>query len=101
MRRVVVLSEAAADLEEAGGFYDTKETGAGDYCIGSLTTDIESLSLLHGVHRMEHEFHRMLARRFPFGIYYRETSDETQVVAVLDLRRDPSWLHEELLKRSD
>jgi hypothetical protein len=31
----------------------------------------------------------MLAGRFPFGIYYREHGDETQVFAILDLRRKP------------
>jgi hypothetical protein len=38
----------------------------------------------------------VLAERFPFGIYYRETKTETQVIAVLDLRRDPNWLRGEL-----
>ena len=41
----------------------------------------------------------MLAHRFPFGIYYRESESETQVVAVLDLRRDPNWIREELIGR--
>jgi len=41
----------------------------------------------------------MLASRFPFGIYYREHSDETQVFAVLDLRRNPNWIRRELRKR--
>jgi hypothetical protein len=39
---------------------------------------------------------RMLAHRFPFGIYYREAKLETQVIAVLDLRRDPNWIRKEL-----
>lgn len=38
----------------------------------------------------------MLASRFPFGIYYREAPDRTEVLAVLDLRRDPNWLRKEL-----
>ncbi len=33
---------------------------------------------------------------FPSGIYYRETKSETQVIAVLDLRRDPNWIRKEL-----
>jgi hypothetical protein len=41
----------------------------------------------------------MLAHRFPFGIYYRETAKETQVIAVLDLRKDPNWLRKELVWR--
>jgi hypothetical protein len=38
----------------------------------------------------------MLSKRFPFGIYYRETAEETQIVAVLDLRRAPAWIRKEL-----
>jgi hypothetical protein len=38
----------------------------------------------------------MLASRFPFGFYYDEDAADVRVFAVLDLRRDPSWIHEEL-----
>ncbi len=47
---------------------------------------------------MHFDFQRMPASRFPFGIYYREHGDKTQVVAILDLRRDPSWIRTELQK---
>ena len=40
MRRVVVLAEAAEDLEEARRFYDAREAGVGDYCVTSLLADI-------------------------------------------------------------
>jgi plasmid stabilization system protein ParE len=96
MRKVVVLAEAATDIEEARDFYDEQEPGIGDYCVDSLLADIESLALYHGIHSRHFGLHRMLADRFPFGIYYRETKAETQVVAVLDLRRDPNWIRREL-----
>lgn len=99
MRTVVVLAEAAEDIEIARDFYDAQEPGIGDYCVDSLLTDIESLALYHGIHFQQFGFFRMLAHRFPFGIYYRETKNETQVLAVLDLRRNPNWLREELVKR--
>jgi hypothetical protein len=38
-------------------------------------------------------------RRFPIGIYFRTQQDTTQVCAVLDLRRDPAALREELSSR--
>jgi len=40
---------------------------------------------------------RMLASRFPFGIYYVEAEQETRVVAVLDLRRNPSWIRQQVI----
>lgn len=99
MRTVVVLAEAAEDIEQARGFYDDQEPGIGDYCADSLLADIESLTLHHGIHPRHHGFYLMLAARFPFGIYYRDTETETQVFAVLDLRRDPNWIRKELAWR--
>ena len=99
MRRVVVLAEAAEDIERARDFYDSQEPGIGDYCVDSLLADIGSLTLYHGIHRRHFRFHRMLAHRFPFGIYYREAEKETQVFAVLDLRKDPTWIRKELRQR--
>ena len=99
MRSVVVLAEAAEDIEQARDFYDAQESGIGEYCADSLVADIESLALYHGIHGRQFGFYRMLAHRFPFGIYYRETKIQTQVVAVLDLRRDPNWIRQELAWR--
>ncbi len=99
MRRVVILAEAAEDLELAGRFYDDREAGVGEYCVTSLLADIESLALFHGIHRRHHGCFRMLASRFPFGIYYLEAADETRVVAVLDLRRNPSWIRTQVTGR--
>jgi hypothetical protein len=96
MRRVVVLAEAAEDIERARDFYDEQQPGIGEYCVDSLVADIESLALYHGIHFRQFGFFCLLANRFPFGIYYRETENETQVVAVLDMRRDPNWIRKEL-----
>ena len=99
MRNVVVLLEAAEDIEQARDFYDAQQPGIGDYCADSLVADIESLALFHGIHLRCFGLYRMLAHRFPFGIYYRETKTETQVIAVLDLRRDPNWIRKDLSRR--
>lgn len=96
MRNVIVLEDAAEDLEIGREFYDASESGVGSYFVESLLEDIESLTHLHGIHPIREGFHRMLASRFPFGIYYEENDVAVRVFAVLDLRRDPSWIHEEL-----
>lgn len=100
MRQVVVLVEAAADIEAARDFYDSLEPGVGGYCADSIVADIQSLALYHGIHVRQFGLYRMLAHRFPFGIYYREAENETQVCAVLDLRRDPSWIRAEMERRN-
>ena len=99
MKPVVVLSEAAGDLELGRDFYDSQTLGIGDYFVDSLLSDIESLRLFHSIHPLHFGFMRMLSSRFPFGIYYDETDIEIQVFAVLDLRRDPDWLYTELSTR--
>ena len=73
MRHVLLVAEASEDLEAARDFYNQRERGIGDYCVDSLLTDIESLSLYHGIHRLQFGCHRMLASRFPFGIYYLDS----------------------------
>ena len=99
MRQVLLLVEASEDLEDARDFYNELETGVGDYCVDSLLTDIESLALYHGIHRTEFRCHRMLATRFPFGIYYLEGEQATRVVAVMDLRRKPTWIRRRVMRR--
>ena len=100
MKKVIVLADAAEDIEAARDFYETQEACVGEYCVGSLLADIESLGLFSGIHPLHFEFHRMSASRFPFGIYYREHGNEIQVFAVLDLRRNPNWIRKELKKRN-
>ena len=99
MRKVVVLAEAARDLELGRDFYEMQEEGIGSYFVDSLLADIESLGLFHGIHVIHFGFYRMLATKFPYGIYYEDSKDETRVFAVLDLRRHPTWIHEELTGR--
>jgi hypothetical protein len=99
MQEVVVLAEAAEDLERGRQYYEGREEGIGQYFIDCIISDIESLALFHGTHRIQHGCLRMLSRRFPFGIYYLESHNQTQVVAILDLRRRPSWIRNELRMR--
>jgi len=96
MKPVVVLADAADDSDLARGFYDSQDSGLGDYFSDSLLSEIESLGLFHGIHPQHYGFYRMLADRFPFGIYYDETPAEIRVFAVLDLRKDPMWIRAEL-----
>lgn len=101
MKQVTVLADAAEDIEAARDFYEAQEPGVGEYCVDSLLADIVSLGRFGGIHSLHFELHRMLASRFPFGIYYREHGDETQVFAILDLRRNPNWIRKELEKRNN
>ena len=98
--KVIALKEVANDLEEGRLFYDRKEPGIGDYFFDSLISDIESLKLFAGIHSKRFGYHRMLSKRFPFAIYYELDEDTAIVIAVLDMRRDPAWIHGKLEKRT-
>ncbi len=100
MRQIIVLEEAGEDIEFARAFYDLQQAGVGDYFADSIIADIECLGLFHGVHPKHFGLHRMLSDRFPFGIYYREMPEATEVLAVLDLRKDPAWLYKQLKSRN-
>jgi len=45
LKKVIVLADAAEDIEAARDFYETQEAGVGEYCVDSLLADIESLGL--------------------------------------------------------
>lgn len=92
MKPVRVLVDAAEDLEKAKEFYDKQEPGIGDYCVRTLVGEIASLGKFHGAHKVHWGAHRMLSKKFPYGIFYLDTKEDVQVIAVLDLRRMPSRL---------
>lgn len=90
--QVRVLAQAVADLEYGRDFYEKQRVGLGEYFTDSIIADIESLRLSAGIHAIHYGAHRMLSRRFPFAIYYNLKDGTASVIAVLDVRRDPTWI---------
>lgn len=99
-KAVVVLEDAADDLADGIAFYEAQESGVGQYFFDSLLSDLDSLRLYAGIHRKDFGFYRMLARRFPFAIYYDLKNGIVRVAAVLDMRRDPAWIRKEIEGRN-
>lgn len=81
---------ALGDLDSGRIFYDGIDIGLGSYFIDSILSDIESLHLYAGIHSLHCGSHRMLAKRFPYAIYYRIRIDKIIVIAVLDTRMKPN-----------
>ncbi len=100
VKDVVTLKEVADDLSDGKDFYDQIEAGVGDYFWDSLVVDIESLIIYAGIHNEKYGFHRMLAKRFPYAIYYEIKDEIAYVVAALPMRRDPAWIKKKLKERS-
>ena len=50
-----------------------------------------------GIHRVVYrDYHRLLSRVFPFGIFYTMEDEAPVVWAVVDLRRDPECIRRRL-----
>ena len=90
---------AERDLEDGFAFYESQQRGLGDYFLDSLYADIDSLVVYAGIHRIVFGSHRLLAKTFPYAIYYDVVGDEARVWAVADCRRNPKWISSQI-KRS-
>jgi hypothetical protein len=96
---IVVLEDAAEDIEAGRHFYEACEEGVGDYFVQSILSDVESLVLYAGIHRKVFGFHRLLSKRFPYAIYYLVEADTSFVYGILDMRRNPTWIKNTLSQR--
>jgi plasmid stabilization system protein ParE len=99
VRKVTVLDPARADAADGWDFYERQEAGVGNYFITRMEAAIDSLTVHHGIHPKRHGLFCLMVPRFNHAIFYRELQDETEVVAVLDLRRNPSWPRRQLRNR--
>ena len=94
--RLRILPSAFGDLDRGRAFYARHGDELGDYFLDSVFADIDSLAVYAGVHMRIWGFHRMLAKRFPYAIYYNVDGDICTVWRVLDCRRSPSRLRRDL-----
>lgn len=94
--RVEILDEAEQDLVDGAHFYEAQGRGLGEYFLDTLFSDIDSLQLYAGIHPVEFGYHRLLSKRFPFGVYCRVEGSIAQVWAILDCRQNPERIVERL-----
>lgn len=94
--KIRILSSAVEDLSDGFKFYESQRKNLGNYFLESLISDIDSLKLKSGVHPKVFGYYRLLSKRFPYAIYYKEKSGEVLVDAILDCRRNPKWIKERL-----
>jgi len=97
MIQVRISEDALQDLNEGFLFYEAQEQGLGDYFAACLRGDIEGLGVSAGIHRTVYrDYHRLLSKVFPYGIFYTVEDACAVVWAVVDLRRDPEWIRQKL-----
>ena len=91
MKPILVRAAAAADIEDAFLWYQTKRLGLGDEFREALRSTLNQVAEnpLHFqiVHRGTR---RALLKRFPYGVFYKEFSEVIVVVACMHGRRNPN-----------
>jgi len=95
---VKILDEAEQDLRDGFAFYESQQSGLGDYFLNTLFADIDSLKIYAGIHVKIFGHHRMLSSRFPYAVYYTLCEGTVFVAAVLDCRRNPLRMKTRLTK---
>lgn len=95
--KLKILPSAIEDLSKGRWFYELQGgPELGDYFFDSLFADIDSLLLYAGFHRQIQGYHRLLASRFPYSIYYKIDGDVVCVWRVLDNRQNPGKTKKQL-----
>lgn len=96
--KIKILDEAHEDLIQGFRFYESQEPGLGAFFLDCLFSDIDSLLVYAGIHLVTYTYQRCLSKRFPFAIYDSIEGELVRVHAVLDCRRNPSWVRKRLRK---
>jgi hypothetical protein len=97
MKDVQISADALEDLNNGYLFYEAQEPGLGEYFAACLRADIEGLRVSAGIHRVVYrDYHRLLSKVFPSGIFYTIEQERAVVWAVVDLRRSPEWIRQRL-----
>jgi len=91
-----LLDGAKEDLRNGWFFYERQAPGLGDRFLDAIEADVLQLPAYAGLHLEVNGFHRMLIKRFPFALYDLIKEGLIDIYAVLDCRRDPSWIRERL-----
>ena len=99
MRELIISTRVSLDIDSASMFYDLQDPGAGGLFADSIVADIHSLRQFAGIHRKSRRFFKMQATKFPFASYYFLDEQTIRVLAVLDARRDPEWIRNQLRDR--
>jgi toxin ParE1/3/4 len=93
MKPVVIHSEAKAELDQAIGFYEARKEGLGAelQCeVEDTIAKIQANPALGSPYKST-EIRFFLVHRFPFVVYYTETTEVIWVFAIAHGRQKPGY----------
>jgi plasmid stabilization system protein ParE len=87
---LVIAPEAARDISEAYGWYESQRVGLGEEFLGCLDACIQAICRIPEMHaNVFQDFRRALLRRFPYAVFYEYTAGAITVYCVFHTARDP------------
>ncbi|MDB6033663.1 MAG: recombinase [Verrucomicrobiales bacterium] len=102
-REIVLLPHVSSDFVEGFDYYEALSPGRGGARFEAAFRDAVQL-IASGVtsHVVVFDrFHRVMLRRFPYNLYYREIADKAIITALLYARFDPRRIERTLKHRGD
>ncbi len=89
--------EAEAELNAGIDWYESRERGLGlDFATEVEAAVQRALSFPHAWPVMLGDIRRALVHRFPYGVLYAQEPLRVFVIAVMHLRRHPSYWHDRM-----
>lgn len=92
MKPYELLPAADVELAEAGAFYDARKTGLGVEFLEEVHRAIALIRTTPDLGKAQRRgTRRLLVRRFPYSIVYRDEADRILIVAVAHQSRRPGY----------
>ena len=91
--KIKITDDAKFHIENAIKFYESQNSGLGRYFLDSISSDIESLQIYFGIHIKIKNYYRFLSKRFPYAVYYKYDEKNIYIYAVLDCRKNPTFIN--------
>ena len=94
--RIEILGSGHRDIVLGARFYDQQQQGLGRYFADYIYSELESLVVYAGIHVQYAGYYKMILKRFPYSVYYKNENGCVKVWRILDNRRNPSWIDDQL-----
>jgi toxin ParE1/3/4 len=89
--RVVLTASAEADVDEASRWYEQRSVGLGAKFLAQVSEVLVRVGDNPELYPQIHKgVRRAPVRRFPYGVFYRTSTDRLDIIAVFHGRRSPS-----------
>lgn len=96
-KSITLTPEAEDDADQGYFWYESKRIGLGrefltavDACLQSIIRNPKQYQVIYK------DYRRAIVQRFPYSIFYEETSTEVVVYAIFNSRQDPEKWQERL-----